>query len=80
MDARKRRLRGEQYGQQLCVSLRSDVVQIRTGGCRQGTTQGCRGDFPINLIPFEEDENCKERDCQRSRRAREDQPQPSGAR
>src|ERR1700693_6489139 len=36
-----RRTGGDHDRQQLCVSLRCDVVQVRTGR-RQGTTQGCR--------------------------------------
>src|ERR1700756_2620322 len=33
---------GDEDGQQLCVSLRSHGVQVRTERRRQGTTQGCR--------------------------------------
>src|SRR5437016_5451205 len=42
IDAAKRLVEGDHDGQQLCVSLRSHVVQARTERCGQGTTQGCR--------------------------------------
>src|ERR1700722_2081393 len=32
--------KGDQDGQQLCVSLRSDVVQVRGAGRRKGTIKG----------------------------------------